>query len=76
MSWSDPLFSPPDYSSDDVYGRSLEEEVAVSPSTAGTLYPLLRPCVGMFGLQNNYLLLSIVHLIDFHLFQLPTITKL
>ena len=25
-----------DYSTDDVYGRSLEEEVAISPSTAGT----------------------------------------
>ena len=36
-----PPYSPPctslsDYSTDDVYGRSLEEDVAISPSTAGT----------------------------------------
>ena len=30
------MFTALEYGFDDVYGRSLDEEVAVSPSTAGT----------------------------------------
>lgn len=52
------LLLVPDYDYDDVYGKSLEEDVAVSPSTAGMTCIIFTFLLASSNLHNYILCLS------------------